>query len=373
MKIGIDIRCLMEKQYSGISEYTYNLLDNLFKIDQKNQYFLFYNAKKLSSIPKFNYSNVKFKSYNFPNKLFNLALRYLKIIEIDKLIGGVDVFLIPNFLFLNLSKKCKKILIVHDLSFELFPEFFTFKAKLWHKLINAKKMCHDANTIVTISENTKKDIINLYDINPGKIFVDYPGISNIFFKNISDKDIIDVKNKYKLPKKYIFYLGNLEPRKNVRTLLKSYESIDDPEIELVIAGGKAWKYQDIYKQVQNSSKKEKIHFLGYVDNNEKPVLYSLANIFVYPSFYEGFGLPPVEAMSCSCPVITSNNSSLVEVVKDNAITINPHNTNDLTQAINLLLSDENLYNRLKENGRSCIGEFNWKNSASRILEIIQKQ
>lgn len=129
MRVGIDIRCLMEPQYSGISEYTYNLVANLLRIDRQNEYLLFYNASKNSLIPQFDSPKVTFKGFNYPNKAFNLALRFLKFIKIDQLVGGVDVFLIPSFLFSNLSSNCKKILIVHDLSFELYPQFFYLKKK----------------------------------------------------------------------------------------------------------------------------------------------------------------------------------------------------------------------------------------------------
>ena len=161
MRIGIDIRCLTEKYYSGISEYTYNLLNELLKIDQQNQYFLFYNASRSVTLPKFDYPNVEYKKYNYPNKIFNLSMTFLKYPAIDRLIGGVDVFLTPGFLFSHLSKKCRKILIIHDLSFEIYPDFFTFKKRLWHKLIRPKLLCQKADWLIAVSQNTKNDLVNL--------------------------------------------------------------------------------------------------------------------------------------------------------------------------------------------------------------------
>lgn len=373
MKIGIDIRCLMEPQYSGISEYTYNLLKNIFQADSTNQYVLFYNSSKQPNVPDFDFPNVKFKEYKFPNKIFNLSLRFLKIVEIDKLIGGVDVFLIPNFLFLNLSKNVRKVLIVHDLSFELYPEFFTAKKRLWHKLIGPKQMCEQADTIIAISENTKNDIIKIFNIDSNKIKVVYPGIANNFFEQINDTKKVEVKKKYNLPDNYIFYLGNLEPRKNVETLLKAFELVKDKNMYLVLAGSKAWKYKNINKLYNSSKAKSRIKFLGYVDTEDKHALYSLATAFVYPSIYEGFGLPPLEAAASGTPVISSFNSSLVEAVGDSGLLIDPNNYNELAIVIDKLLSDKKLQDSLVEKGLKNVEKFKWGRASRDISKIIADQ
>ncbi len=370
MRIGIDVRCLAEKQYSGISEYTYNLLNNLFKIDQQNQYFLFYNAIKAAKIPEFKFANVSIKKFHYPNKIFNLALRFLKIVQIDKLIGGVDVFLIPNFLFLNLSKDCKKILIVHDLSFELYPEFFTHKKRLWHFLISPKSLCRKADRIIAISENTKNDLINFYKISPEKIAVIYPGINDLFFREATDAERQRVKNKYQLPENYIFYLGNLEPRKNIESLILAFGALENKNLSLVIAGGQGWKYKKIYRLWKNSPAKDRIKFLGYVENQDKPALYQLAKAFIYPSIYEGFGLPPVEAMASGTPVITSFNSSLPEAIGPAGLLIDPNNVNEIAKTIGLLLADEKLTADLKSQGKTQAQKFVWEKSAKEILAAI---
>lgn len=373
MKIGIDIRCLMQPQYSGISEYTYNLLKNIFETDSTNQYVLFYNSGKQPDVPNFDFSNVTFKEYKFPNKLFNLSLRFLKITEIDKLIGGVDVFLSPNFLFTNLSKDCRQVIIVHDLTFELYPEFFTAKNRLWHKLIGPKQMCQNADVIIAISHNTKNDIVKIFGINPNKIQMIYPGIANNFFEQIADDQKIATKKKYNLPDNYIFYLGNLEPRKNIETLLKAFELLEDKNISLVLAGSKAWKYKNINKLYNNSKVKNRIKFLGYVDAADKPALYNLAKVFVYPSIYEGFGLPPLEAAASGTPVISSFNSSLVEAVGKSGLLIDPNNYNELAKVIDKLLNDEKLQQHLIERGKENVKKFKWEVASAKILEIITKR
>ncbi|MDD2807177.1 MAG: glycosyltransferase family 1 protein [Patescibacteria group bacterium] len=370
MKIGVDIRSLLESQYSGISEYTYNLLAYLLAIDKKNHYFLFYNSRKSSPPPVFNQSNVTLKGFNFPNRFFNLAIELLKVASIDKMIGGVDVFLSPHFLFSNLSKDCRKINIVHDLTFELYPEFFTFKKRVWHHLINPSKKCHDADKIIAISQSTKNDIVKIYNIPPEKITVIYNGINDKYFQPITDEQKNLVISKYNLTLPYILYLGNLEPRKNVESLVKAFGRLDDPNVHLVIAGSQAWKYKPIYQQWSKSQAKDRIKFLGYVDNNDKAGLYAAAKIFAYPSIYEGFGLPPLEAMACGAPVIAGANSALIESVADAGILVNPYNISEITEAIKLILTDDVLYNRLKEKGIKQSQKFRWENTANKILNIL---
>ena len=370
MRIGIDIRCLTEKYYSGISEYTYNLLNELLKIDQQNQYFLFYNASRSVTLPKFDYPNVEYKKYNYPNKIFNLSMTFLKYPAIDRLIGGVDVFLTPGFLFSHLSKKCRKILIIHDLSFEIYPDFFTFKKRLWHKLIRPKLLCQKADWLIAVSQNTKNDLVNLYQINPKKIKVISQGLNSLFSQPDDENQLLTVKNKYQLSNNYIFYLGNLEPRKNLSSLIKAYELIKS-DVDLVIAGSPAWKYKNIYRLYERSNKKEKIKFLGYIPLQDKKSLYLMAKIFVYPSIYEGFGLQVLEAMACGKPVITSFNSSLVEVIGDAGLLIDPYNINELAKSIDELLADEKLQQILSERGLEQAKKFSWPATAAEILKIIE--
>lgn len=370
MRIGVDVRCLMESQYSGISEYTYNLLTNLLRQDQRNEYVLFYNSAQAVSIPDFPYPNVTVKAFQYPNKLFNLGMRFLKFTAVDRLIGGVDVFLTPNFLFLNLSNRCRKVLIVHDLSFDLYPEFFTLKKKLWHRLIGPQALCRQADVIIAISKNTKQDLINRYQLEPKKIKVIPPGISEKFFEPIDPGQIDTVKKKYLLPPRYLFTLGNLEPRKNITTLIQAFEKMKPSDCRLLIAGGRGWKYRQLYQQWRRSPARDRIVFLGYVDAADKPALYRLATMFVYPSIYEGFGLPPIEAMAAGTPVITSFGSSLPEAVGDAALMVDPYNVEELTQVMQQLADDQGLAAELVKRGKQRSQSFHWQPAAKAILEII---
>jgi len=208
MKIGIDIRTLMDRRYSGVPEHTLNLVKEILKLDQENEYKLFYNSFKdiKDNLPELSGRNVEIIKTNYPNKVFNYILqKILHQPKLDKLLGGVDVFLSPHINFTSLTKNCKHILVIHDLSFLRYPEFFNFKKKFWHSLINVRKLMKRADKIIAISENTKNDIMDLGGVSEDKIEVIYPGVDKSY-KVISSPDIgrTMVKKKYNLPDKFIF-------------------------------------------------------------------------------------------------------------------------------------------------------------------------
>ena len=348
MLIGIDIRPLMHPVRTGVGEYIYELLDALFKIDKQNQYFLFYNSSGdvLKNLPKWEQENVHYAGFKYPNKLFNLALLIFKQPKLDRLIlkkikqynnvtikqsDNLDYWFSPNINFTAISKKCRQILTIHDLSFEYFPDCFSLKRRLWHKILNPKKAYQRADMILTPSENTKRDVIGEYKISEDKIKVIYPGLSEKFRAN-SSEPIENLKKKYNLPDKFILFLGTLEPRKNIIGLIEAFNASELRTIgyELVIAGAKGWKFKPIMDLI---AKSDKVRYIGYVDMADKQGLYVLAGIFAYPSLYEGFGFPVLEAMFAGAPVITSNRSSLPEVVRDCAYLVNPNNVDDIAQGL----------------------------------------
>lgn len=377
MRICVDIRSLIEKSPSGVTEYTTSLLTHLLKIDKENQYLLFYNA--FHAVPDrllkmFKCSNVEMKAFHWPNKIFNSSLVFLRWPEIDRLIGGVDLFFMPNLNFLSLSEKCKKVITSHDLSFERYPKFYSLKGRWWHKMVNARKIFNEADKIIAVSENTKKDLMEIYQIPDEKIKVIYSGVNHDFFQKIDSRQLDGVKQKYNLTKPFIFTLGNLEPRKNFESLILAFNNLRRKyriDYQLVIAGTQAWlENKKIYQLAKELDFHDDIKFLGYVSNEEKPCLYQAGDIFVYPSFYEGFGFPPLEAMACGVPVICSFASSLPEILQDAALLVNPYNINEITEAIYQVLTDEELKRNLVENGASHVKQFFWTKAARETLRLF---
>ena len=377
LKIGIDIRCLMSSTRTGVGEYAYELLNAILKIDKENQYYLLYNSHTdvAEHTPLWPQNNIHYVATKWPNKLFNAFIKILGWPKLDKLVSRhnkLDYFFSPNLNFTALSKDIKHILTVHDLSFKFYPQFFSLKQKLWHWAVNPKKQCARADIIFTPSENTKRDITDYYHIPPEKIQITSGAISDIFDNPVIDKE--KLKQKYNLPNRFILFLGTVEPRKNIIGLIEAFEkcySLLPNSYTLVIAGsGRGWKNKQIYARALASPLRDKIEFIGYVEAKEKPALYSLAELFVYPSFYEGFGFPVLEAMACSVPVITSNRSSLPEITGQAAYLINPNRPQEITEAIIKMLTDEKLREHFKKLGLEQIKKFSWETAAKQWLELI---
>ncbi|MDD4271897.1 MAG: glycosyltransferase family 1 protein [Patescibacteria group bacterium] len=373
MKIGIDIRTLMDARYSGVSEYALNLIKEILKLDNKNDYRLFYNCfGDCLNIPEFAGEKVKVVKYNYPNKILNyLFFKFFNYPKIDKALN-VDVFFMPHINFIGLSGRAKSIITIHDLSFLKYPEFFSRRKNFWHKMINIKKLIKRFDRVVAVSENTKRDIVELCGVSPDKIKVIYSGIGSEFKRiDADEKKLAEVKDKYKLPEKFILYLGTLEPRKNVDGIIRAYnKSRSNHELRdyaLVIAGGRGWKFDEIYKEWEQSEFKNDIKFLDYIDSKDKVYLYNLAGVFVYPSFYEGFGFPPLEAMASGAPVIISYAASLPEVAGEAALMVNPYNISDIALAIEKVLTDANLRNKLIGRGLEQVKKFSWENTAKEYL------
>lgn len=380
MTIGVDIRCLQEGRKTGVEEYTLNILSNIFSLDKKNKYVLFLNSWKESKINLEwikKYSNVKIKKFGYPNKLLNLCIWYFGWPKMENLIGQMDVFFMPNINFCSLSKKTKLILTFHDLSFEFFPENFSWKSRLWHFLINPKKLCQRADRIIAVSDSTKNDIRTFYKINSDKIETIHSSVSDEFrIINRNEEKMIKVKEKYGLPYHFILYLGTMEPRKNIVGIIRAYNQLrllknnELDKYKLVIAGAKGWKENGTSKEIKKSPFGKDILNIGFIDSEEKPYLYNLASLFVYPSFFEGFGFPPLEAMKCGVPVISSNNSSLPEIVGDAGILIDPERPDEIEKAMREILLNKDFKNKFREKGLKQANTFSWKSSGEKFLEVI---
>ena len=379
MKIAVDIRVLMDKQYSGISEYAYYLLQELLARDDGNEYIFYYNSFRKLDPKLFRWCNsrVTFKNTSWPNKIFNYILqKFLSWPKLDSVTGPVDVFWSPHLNFSCFGQQAgKKILTVHDLSFLRYPEFFNLRKNFWHRQLNVKKLIKKYDVIVAISENTKLDLIELLGVPEEKIVVIYSGLNKE--KAALDADQVSLfKLKHDLNERFIFYLGAIEPRKNVAGLIEAYNLLRDrhlplTEYQLVLAGSNGWKNQKIYKKADESLYRDDIKFLGYVSREEREWLYNNASLFVYPSYYEGFGFPPLEAMSHGLATITSDVSSLPEVTGEAALLVNPYSTLDLARAMETLLLDEKLRAVYSEQGLARAGQFSWSKTAEKYLELFK--
>ncbi len=378
MNIAIDIRGLSLRGRTGVAEYTLELLRAIFSQDTTNTYFLFYNGPENMARLFCEQSHVHLIWTRIPNKILNLSLYLTGYPRLESLLAHkfgqrltIDLWFSPNVNFLGLRPTTKQVITIHDISFVLFPEFFTWRQRVWHWLIDSKKQCEQAYKILTPSENTKRDIVNVYKISPEKIHVVYPGVS---YKMPTALEMSQVRKEYDLPEKYILFLGTFEPRKNILAALKAFELALPKlpsDVHLVLAGAGGWKNRAVYNLISTSLAKDRIKVLGYVEPKDKDALYHLADVFVFPSFYEGFGFPVLEAMAQGVPVITSNRSSLSEITDGAAYLVDPNIPATLAQGMVEIINDELLRKTYAAKGKQQVEKFSWQKAAAAWLQIIE--
>lgn len=365
MKIAIDASELANRREDGTQIYLHNALKYISETDQKNQYFLYYqdNPKKLIKADNFQHIVKPWPIYWTQSRLPFLLFKE----KPDILFMPIQTlpFLMPASL--------KTVVTIHDLAFLMYPETFPTIDRLKHRLF-AWHAIKRADKIITISESTKKDIIRFYNVKPEKIQIVYHGYDAYIFRpfqNEKDCAIIEqVKTKYRITKPYILYVGALQPRKNILGLIKAFEILGKTDYQLVVAGGKAWLYDELFNYVKQSPLRENIIFTGRFETEELPALLWGSEVFVYPSFYEGFGLPVIEAMACGTPVVTSNTSSLPEVAGDAAVLINPDKPEEIKEAVKKILEDKVWKEKLIQDGFANVARFSWKKCARETLSVF---
>jgi len=363
MKIGIDIRTASGEK-AGKGWYTFHLVYNLLKVDKRNQYFLYTNI----GIPGFE---------QFPNAqqrvIGGKGIFWHVGASRDVKREGIEVFFAPTSYIIPalLPRAVKTIVTVHDLVAFLFRGTHNKKAVLVEKLF-FKKMLKKTRFLLAVSENTKRDIINKFHYEEDKIGVVYPSADDDF-KPVEKDSLKEFIESTKLPEKFFLAVGTLEPRKNYPNLIKGfYEFLkNNKDYHLIIVGKKGWKFEGIYKLIEELKLKNHVHILGYLSGKSIMNLYSLAEALVFPSIYEGFGIPPLEAMKCGCPVIVSNTSSVPEVVGDAGLYINPKNPASIAGVLTKLVSNKDLREKLIAQGFAQSKKFSWTLSAKKLLDILR--
>jgi glycosyltransferase involved in cell wall biosynthesis len=225
--------------------------------------------------------------------------------------------------------------------------------------------------VIAVSESTKRDLVERYGLSPDRIDVVYNGV-DASFQPVPADQVNAFRTREGLPERFILFVGTLEPRKNVVRLIEAYARLPEGRPALVLVGSKGWLYDDIFARVEALSLKEKVRFAGYVSADALPYWYNAAELLAYPSLYEGFGLPPLEAMACGTPVVTSTASSLPEVVGDAALLVDPTDVEALSVAIEKVLSDEDLRRQMQAAGLAQAQHFSWETAARGTLESYRR-
>ena len=379
MKIAIDIRLLGRKR-TGDEVVFFNLIRGLSRVDQKNEYILL-----TDSAPE--------KNPDLQDEISRLGLgNNFKVIALAE--AGVNKFswnawVLPNYLRNNpvdilqvqyitpwfVPKNIKIATIIHDVSFKVFPELIR-KTDMFFLNILIPHSFKRANTIIGVSKFTSDEIMKYYKVDKTKVEWIHNAVSDNFFEQYSQTDIDAVREKYHLPEKFILYLGTLQPRKNLPTLIEAFVKMpldSRKDIKLVLAGGKGHNYdRQIDKFIKEYGVKEDVLLTGFIDEIDKPIIFKLAHVFCFPSVYEGFGIPILEAMAMGVPALVSNIPPHLEITGDSAFTFDPQNSSILSEKLARLCTDINLRDSLIQKQNEQIKKFSWEETARKILVIYEK-
>jgi len=368
MRIGI-ITDSIDGKGGGIGVYVYNLIKNLNIIDKENKYYLIHYMRTDLDIYK---SNKEIVIHRPKIPLKSAIWRY-GILPRKLRNQGIDLIHDPYEIGpLSFDIPFKKIITIHDVTPLLFPKLYGLIGIMLHKILY-KKTVRNVDKIITCSTFSKKDIIKYLKVSQEKIKVIY-NAADEKFKPLKQKEIIEVRQKYNLGAQFILYVGLLHPRKNIPSLIKAYHKLKKEGMgnKLVIAGKRSGKYKEIFKTVERLNLQKNVIFTGYVPDEDLPALYNAADLFVYPSLYEGFGLPPLEAMACGTPVITSNTSSLPEVVGNAGIMIDPYDVDGLAKAMYKVLRNDRLRDDMIKKGLKRAKMFSWEKAAKETLDVYEE-
>lgn len=369
MRIGIDARVL-EKSMTGIGRFFLDLLDNIPSHDRTNEYFLF----SCSKIPFENsyYTKVETGRSIIPPKIYspfwlNFVLpRYLKKYKID-------IFYTPNYLCpIRKLINTKSIIVVSDVVHKVNRKFHSPFYNLYLNLLLPTSI-YKSDGIITISENSKRDIIKYFGVKAQKIDVIYITASGIFSnEKIGPSTKNKIINNFDLPPKFILYVGVIENRKNILGILKISDLLRerDVDIKTVLIGKPGFGFKSLIREINKRSKY--VRYLNFVDDESLSVIYKLAYLFIFPSYYEGFGLPPLESMQAGVPVLVSNSSSLVEVVNGGGVMHDPDDHNGFVEDIIKLLNDQDYYQVMKKKALSQAQKFDRNKEVKKIFKIFNK-
>ncbi len=404
---------MIGKKRTGDEAVFFNLVKNLAKIDSQNEYKLFTDItdekilegikSDLGIAEKNNFKIISLRTRNkFTWNFWTLPLYLRK--------NPVDIYLTQYITPFFVPRKIKIATIIHDISFNFYPQLIKFADLFFLKILIPMSLKR-ADKIIAVSEFTKNEIIKFYKIAPEKIEVAYNAVGDNFLMQIAGyesaqaniSELENVRKKYNLPEKFILYLGTMQPRKNLPVLIEafakikkefpplekggeggfenpnsSYKSLSDSpfskgrELRLVLAGGKGHNYdQKIDETIKKNSLENEVIFPGFIDEEDKSAIYKLASIFCFPSLYEGFGIPVLEAMASGVSAIVSDIAPHKEIAKDSVLYFNPKSSDDLAEKLVQLLENEDLKNNLIRNGKERAQDFSWKKSAEKTLEVLR--
>lgn len=350
---------------AGITSYIFNLLRHLPETATGMEYTVFLSEKRYRGAP-----GLRLQVSRLPTS--RPAVRILWEQALLPWVArreGID--LLHNMAFVGpLAGGCPFVVTVHDLSFLFFPHSFRSLRRSYLRIF-ARMSVHRARRVIAVSESTKRDLVEIYDISPAKIDVVYNGV-DARYQPLPADQVVAFRQQQGLPERFILFVGTLEPRKNIVSLIDAYARLPKERPPLVLVGGKGWFYNEIFGRVEALGLTREVRFAGFVPAEDLPLWYNAADLFVYPSLYEGFGLPPLEAMACGTAVITSTASSLPEVVGQAGKLANPTDTEALAAAMAQVLGSRQLQQEMETAGLAQAAGFSWEETARKTVDSYRR-
>lgn len=365
MRIGIDISQIVYEG-TGVGRFVNGLTEAILHFDSTNEWTFLFSSLRQNLSPHIK-NAIKEKGYllteyKMPPSALSFLWNSLHRMKVEKLVGKQDWFISSDWT--EPPSHLKKATIIHDLAYMKYPETIhsTILKTQRQRMGWIKK---ESSIIFADSETTKHDAIHLCALDEKKIFVNYPGVE---FPPSTRTDISQTLSHFNLKRPFILTVGKIEPRKNLKRLIDAFTQLNNPSVDLVIVGQQGWDKETSKKQSQS----ENIKFLSYITDTELSALYSSCLFFVYPSLYEGFGYPIVEAMKCGAAVATSDSSSMQEIGRGCALLFDPKSTNEISICLKKLIEDVDLRNKLKKQGIMRGRDFSWKSYYVRMMDVLMK-
>jgi glycosyltransferase involved in cell wall biosynthesis len=378
MHIGINAQLLSYSQNyrnGGVSRYIRYLLEGLAEQPGEHEYTVFVNGQDVADRLARN-SHITYMPAPWPESRPAARVAWEQL-TLPGLIRqkGIEVLHSPvNVLPVRLPRQCAGVVTLHDLAFLRYPEVLTRPKRLYHHQFTVRSI-RRAAMVISVSESTREDAVKLVGVPAGRVQVAYPCIDERFSRQPPLEEVAAFQSARGYVDGYVLYLGTLEPRKNITTLIDAYALLRNMygrREKLVLAGGKGWLYEAIFARVKELGLEEEIIFPGFVSDNEQVLWYSAAAAFVYPSLYEGFGIPVAEALACGTPVVTSNVSSLPEAGMGVALTVEPRDAEALAAAMYMALTDEQLQAKTRQMARAVAQRFSAHAMAAQTVAIYEE-
>ncbi len=368
MKVCIDIQSAIT-QRAGVGRYTREIVQHLSQVAPDDNFLLPYFDFKGDATP-IDIPNAEQKPIRWcPGRIAQLAWKTIKWPPYDMFAGDADVYHFPNFIIPPLRNK-KSVVTIHDMSFVPYPHFAEARnvSYLNHHIKDTVKR---ADAIITVSRFSASEICNYLGVAEDRVFAIHHGISDTF-ASPDTTTTARVLSECRLDKPYLLTVGTVEPRKNIPLLVEIFEKLEDFDGELVIAGGLGWKYEPIMERIKNSPRAKSIRCLGYTADDKLPALYSGASAFMVTSHYEGFGFPPVEAMACGTPVVSSTGGSLAEVLGEGAELVDSSLAEAWVEPVRKVLGDSAYREELIQRGFKKAASYRWADAAKKTMDVYRQ-